>query len=252
MVYVLLHCCANYPHRLILIMKKTLLLSCILAVFFTCTWAQEVIISGETLYNSNFSIINSSIIGSPVSKKKKSAPLKTSTLASLVFNRSEAASKKLQENFIAQLSTTQPAQKKALQQLFADNKLRTQFDDLLAGYGYSARNLADVMTAYLVINWQVVHGSEFNDKKGFDAVRKMITETLTSGGKLAAASNLEKQTLAETFGYQSIIAMQTYKAMKATGNEGLPALQDAIYKNTKAAGVDLKKYLLTANGFVSK
>ncbi|RYD74287.1 MAG: hypothetical protein EOP53_18575 [Sphingobacteriales bacterium] len=231
-------------------MKKIFSLTLSIIFFCIATNAQEVIISGEALYNTNFSIINSAITGNSKTKKKPTTAIKKLSPANLRFNRSEAVSKKVQEDFIIQLSKTQPQQKAQIQQLFAQNKMRKQFDDLLKTYNYSSLNLADAMTAYLVISWQVVHSTEFNDKKGFDAVRKMITDILVKSESLATASDIEKQTVAETFGYQAIIAMQSYKTIKATNTNGLPALQDAIYQNSKAAGIDLKKYKLSSAGFV--
>lgn len=163
--------------------------------------AQEVIMSGEALYNTNFSLINGSIMGAAIKAKSatKTAAKKT-TLRSLEFRRSEPLSKSIQQGYISRLAKDQPGMKPALGKAFSGNKLRNQFDQLLSAYGYSGTNLADAMTAYLVISWQVVNGQEFNDRRGFDAVRKMIRENLLSGSTLNAVKDKDKQTAAETFG----------------------------------------------------
>jgi hypothetical protein len=243
-------------------MKSTYFILAILVVCPTILFAQEVIASGEALYNSTFSLTNGTIMGAAIKAKKgnkagsttnTSRERKTTTSSGLAFVRSEPLSKNIQQDFIARISKDQPSIKPALDNAFSDNKLRNQFDRLLAGYGYSAKNLSDVMTAYLVINWQVIHGQEYNDRRGFDAVRRMITQNLSENDHLQNVSDKDKQTVAETLGYQSMIAMSTYKALAAKGDQtALNKFRQTVYENAKQSGIDLKAYRLTANGFVKE
>lgn len=232
----------------------------VLSLFFilyipVATFSQDVIMSGEALYMSTFSLTNGTIMGAAIKAKKKkgnsTGVVKKSTLRDLNFNRSEALSKAIQQDFITRLSKEQPGSKDKLEKAFAGNRLRSEFDHLLTGYGYSGTNLADAMTAYLVINWQIVNGQEYNDRRGFDAVRKTIMENLLNSSALSNASNKNKQTAAEIFGYQSIIAMNTYKTLKAKGDKaGLERFKNDIDKSVKQSGMDLKTLRLTSNGFV--
>lgn len=238
-------------------MKSKLLSLVILFYFQVSVSAQEVIMSGDALYRTNFSLINGAIMGAAiqgkkVGKKGTTIPsIKKSTLKDLDFKRSETLSKTIQQEFISRLSKLQPGIKSNLEMIFAGNKLRSEFDGLLEGYGYSATNLADAMTAYLVIHWQVVNGQDYKDRKGFDAVRKMMRENLLSSAALSAASDRDKQAAAESFGYQSIIAMNTYKTLMAKGDKvGLEQFKNSIDKNVKQSGMDLKAVRLTNNGFV--
>lgn len=210
--------------------------------------AQEVIISGEALYNTNFSIINSQIV--KPSGKSTNKSFKAS-LPDLRFTRSETLSKTVQNDFINQLAKTNPRLKPQIVSVFAGNKMRSQFDQLLSGYGFSSLDIADAMTAYLVINWQVVNGKEFDDKNGFEAVRQNIRVTLLRNDKLKTATAMDKQRLAENFGYQSMMAMSTYKVLvNKMDKVGLAKLQQVVYQNSKQAGIDLKSYRLTNKGFV--
>lgn len=231
---------------------KTKLLSIILLLSVPVLLsAQEVIMSGEALYNSNFSLINGSIMGAAIKAKSVTKTAKKATLHSLEFTRSELLSKNIQQNYISRLAKEQPNMKPALEKAFSGNKLRNQFDQLLSAYGYSGTNLADAMTAYLVISWQVVHGQEFNDRRGFDAVRKMIRENLLSGTALNAVTDKEKQTATETFGYQAIIAMNTYKALRNNRDKVvLDQFKAVVDRSAKESGMDLKMVRLTSSGFV--
>ena len=233
-------------------MKTKLLSLFVLFCFPVISFAQEVIMSGEALYNTNFSLINGSIMGAAIKAKSGTkTAAKKATLRSLEFTRSESLSKTIQQDYISRLAKEQPNMKPALEKAFSGNKLRNQFDQLLSTYNYSGTNLADAMTAYLVISWQVVHGQEFNDRRGFDAVRKMIRENLLSGTTLNAVTDKEKQTATETFGYQAIIAMNTYKTLRNNRNKtALDQFKAAVDRSAKESGIDLKGVRLTSNGFV--
>lgn len=227
---------------------KRLIYALAILCFPLVSSAQEVIISGEALYNTNFSIINSQIV-KPTGKSKNKS-LKAS-LPDLRFTRSETLSQTIQNEFIDQLAKNNPSLKPQIVSVFAGNKIRSQFDQLLSGYGFSSLDLADAMTAYLVINWQVVNGKEFGDRNGFEAVRQNIRATLLGNGKLKIATAMDKQRLAEHFGYQSMIAMSSYKVLlNKMDKVGLARLQQVVYQNTKQAGIDLKSYRLTNKGFV--
>lgn len=233
----------------------------LLSLFFllglpTLLSAQEVILSGETLYNTAVTYTNSSIMGAAIKSKygkNASSKGKKAVLRDLEFTRSEPLSKKIQQEFMANLVKKQPAVKPALEKVFSGNKLRNQFDQLLAGYSYSGTNLADAMTAYLVISWQVVNGQEFSDRRGFDAVRKMIRENLLSSAQLANSTNASKQTATENFAYQAMIAMNTYQALVAKRDkQALERFKSTVYQNVKQSGMDLKQVKLSSNGFVKR
>lgn len=58
-------------------------------LFGTTVEAQEVIISGETMYHSNFGIINSSILNSNIKKAEKQGKKPKAPVSSLRFVRSD-------------------------------------------------------------------------------------------------------------------------------------------------------------------
>lgn len=223
-------------------------------------FAQEVIASGEALYNSTYSLTNGVIMGATIesnSKTKGSSKTKStnkkSTPAKLNFIRSEPLSQAIQKNFIDNLSKENPNYQPALEKVFYQNKLRNDFDRLLAGYNYSGKNIADAMTAYLVISWQVIHEQEYNDRTGFDAVRKTVREILLSSNYLQNATDQDKQTVTETFAYQSMIMMNNYKALLSSKKRTeLENFKSLTANHLKKSGFDLKNLRLTTNGFVKK
>lgn len=120
-----------------------LLLIIFLIPFYT--FGQEVITSGDALYRTTFSLINGSIMEATI-KNSKTSKSKTSKpkakIKDLTFERSEELSKEIQKDFIASMIRIQPELKGSLVKSFENNKLQNQFDRLLAGYNYSATDMA--------------------------------------------------------------------------------------------------------------
>lgn len=218
----------------------------------TKSQAQEVIISGEALYNSTFSLTNGSIMGAAIRAKfPKQGSVNKLNANTLNFVRSEKLNQDIQHNYINSLSKNQPTLKPLLNYIFANNKLRNQFDKLLKDYKYNPTNLADALTACLVISWQIIHNESFNDKNGFDAVRKNIQENLLSSAELRDASDATKQRVTEIFGYQAMMALNTYKVSVAEKDKiAFNKLRSEIQANTKSAGMDLSTLKLTNKGFI--
>ncbi|GAB3995519.1 hypothetical protein GCM10028807_35850 [Spirosoma daeguense] len=215
------------------------------------------IASGEALYMSNFSMINNTLMNSykKSSRKSKSKTISSTSasLRSLDFTRSSAISNQAKSTYINQLSKANPTAKPQLEKLLANGRLINEFDKLLAGYGFSGRNLADVMTAYLVLNWQIANGQEYNNKSGFNSVREMVQESLASNSKMKNVPDAEKQKVAETMAYQSMIALAGYQNLKKKNDTaGLAKLQQSVYDSVKQLGFDLKAVQLTANGFIGR
>ena len=217
-------------------------------------FSQEVIISGEALYNTNYSLINGSIMNATItSNTKKKSVEKRNFAEKLDFVRSETLSKSIQKDFISRISQSKSYENKELEKMFSENKLRNEFDRLLAEYGYSGKNLADAMTAYLVISWQLVNAQEYNDRKGFDAVRKMVRENLLASEYLNSATDKDKQIVSETFAYQAMLTINLYKTLTAKRNQaGLEELKISVAEALKKSGMDMKTLNLTTKGFVKK
>lgn len=242
-------------------MKIQLFQIMLLFLFPAVSFSQEVIASGEALYNSTYSQVNGAIMGAAIKSAKgtdasKSGSKKTirkTSASKLNFIRSEELSQSIQKNFISTIAKEQSSSKTKLEKVFEGNKLRSEFDRLLESYNYSAQNLADVMTAYLVISWQVVNMRDYNDKKGFDAVRRMLHKNLLSSDYLQTATDLDKQTVSETIGYQAMLTMKIYQTL-AAGNkkDELEQFKNTVHSNLKESGLDLKNVELTSKGFLTK
>lgn len=216
--------------------------------------AQEVILSGETLYHTNFGIINSSILNSSVEKaesKARPAGGKKLAPAALRFTRSELLSQQIQSEFLQRLASEGTAN--SYKAMFTDNRLRNEFDQLLSGYGFSSKNIGDVLAAELIIHWQIIHDQNFSDTRGMNAVKSAVADALLQGNALGKATGQEKQRMAESYGYQSMVAMKLYQQLKNAGNkEGLQKLSNTLAEGMKNTGIDLRIMQLTSRGFVKK
>ena len=218
------------------------------------SFGQEVITSGDALYRTTYTLINGSIMEASI-KKSKSPKNKTSkpkpSSKDLKCERSETLSKEIQKNYMASMTKIQPELKGTLDRYFENNKLRNQFDALLTGYNYSPTDMADVVTAYLVISWQIVNNKNFEDKNGFNAVRNWVQDILLKSDQLAVMDNATKQLYAEAYSYQTMLCFNSYKELSSKRNQkGLEQLKSNLYKSVKDSFLDLKSVKLTSKGFV--
>ncbi|MDT0498232.1 hypothetical protein RM530_12770 [Algiphilus sp. W345] len=125
-----------------------------------------------------------------------------------------------------------------------------EFDRLLTSYGYSSRNLADVMAAYYVCGWEIVHKQEIQPQQ-FKAIRNQLAVTMANSPDIRRLSDAEKQRTAEAMGIMTAIAgAGSQELLKQRNQQGFAELQQAVYQSFSRQGIDLKQLKLTDDGFV--
>lgn len=125
-----------------------------------------------------------------------------------------------------------------------------EFDRLLTSYGYSSRNLADVMAAYYVCGWEIVHKQEIQPQQ-FRAIRNQLAVTMANSPDIRRLSDAEKQRTAEAMGIMTAIAgAGSQELLKQRNQQGFAELQQAVYQSFSKQGIDLKQLKLTDDGFV--
>jgi hypothetical protein len=170
----------------------------------------------------------------------------------LAFARDAAVTAREQEAIIAHLSQ-QPGGA-AMTPAIRSGKLMRSFDGLLQRYGYSSRNLGDVLAAYLVICWEIVNETDSNQQPaGQRAVRRQLAGALASVPTIARMSDAQKQSQAERTAYLTMIAGSAYQALKHGSEPArLEDLQRNVRKDLLRSGIDLKRLVLTDGGLVKR
>jgi hypothetical protein len=181
------------------------------------------------------------------------AQVPADAVRTLDFERDAAVSAREREAFAAHLAT-QPDGGGPVVQAVRSGKLMDEFDRLLQRYGYSPRNLGDVLGAYLVICWEIVSESDSNDEPaGQRAVRRQLAGPLASVPAIARMSDAQKQGQAERTAYLTMVAASAYQELKHGGDPArLADLQRNVRASLLQSGIDLERLVLTEDGLVAR
>lgn len=231
----------------------------VLSLGFAAAASAQDMIGLSNIYSS--SVFQQGVIamGKPTleagQKRAYSADTKVS-LDALEFSTSGKVESATRRKIFESLSqtTSDPAMLEELRKSVDSDAVWNQFDRLLRSFGYSSDNLADVMTAYYVINWEVVNGEDATrHPDGIRAINRALTSTLAASPELQAMSDAEKQEAAEIMAYMATIAGAAKNELRDRGDgAGLADLQSAIRQTVLKQGIDLARLQLTDQGFVSR
>jgi len=193
-----------------------------------------------------------------VSKKKAHAQapstlqIDTARPAALDFRSDPAVTRTVNARFADLLGSLQPDKREQIASELDSGAMQTKFAELLSSYGYSNRNLADVMTAYLIIAWEVVHNKDATQFiNGIGTVHVNMRSALSHSQNVRELTDAQKQELAETLGNLTMLAAVAKNTLVQRGDtEHLALLQENVRATTQKFGVDLASVRLTDQGFV--
>lgn len=191
-------------------------------------------------------------------KKKTSAQapsgiqVDTSRPVALDFRPDASVTRTVNARFATLLGNLQPDKRDQIASEFDSGALQAKFSELLTSYGYSSLNLADVMTAYLIIAWEVVHNKDATRYlNGIGIVHNSMRSALSHSPNVGALSDAQKQELAETLGNLTMLAAVAKNTLVQRGDtQSLGLLQENVRTTTQKFGIDLGTVQLTEQGFV--
>lgn len=126
------------------------------------------------------------------------------------------------------------------------------FDNTLKPYGFNSHNMPDVFTAFIVLSWQVVKGTDAAKyPTGIQIFRNQIHSTMNNNTTLQKFTNDQKQEMSETLAYMAMIfTYANQNQMKSGNTAALAATRENVRQGViKVSGIDLTKYTLTNEGF---
>jgi len=182
------------------------------------------------------------------------AEIDTSPPVALDYRPDVAVTRSVNARFAEALGQAMPDKRDQIAAEMDSGTLQTQFSNLLASYGYSSRNVADVMTAYLVIAWEVVHNEDATrSPNGIGSVHRSMQKSLAHSASMRRLTDAQKQELAETLGNLTMLAAIAKNTLVQRGDSaGLATLQDGVRTTTQKFGIDLKSVQLTDEGFTEQ
>ncbi len=194
------------------------------------------------------------------SERKRAAALKgaltrsvttknTGKATRLLFTPSVAVRKQSIANFISRVRQSDPQNAGALEKDLTTKDIFAALDKKLAGYGMKTNSLTDALTAYVIVAWEAVHGSNDDPQKAAVlAVREQMARALGGVPALASVPDAKKQELAEAFILQAMLIDSYIVGAKKTP-ELMPKVTTAIATGTRSSlGFDLTALKLTSSG----
>lgn len=183
------------------------------------------------------------------------APTSGQAPARLDFTISPAVMRDTNDRILQTLSKASPGQDLApLRQALDAGTLQAEFARLLGTAGFSATNLADVLTGYLVISWEVVNGEDSRSHApGYTVVRDRLGASLAASPAVARMTDADKQRAAETMAVLAMLAAVSRDGLSRSGDAGrLQQLQEGVREAALRFGVDLSRLAFTDGGFVPR
>lgn len=165
------------------------------------------------------------------------------------YRPSAAVGVRVRKTLVASVPAAQRAE---VQRALSDDAILREFDRVIGNFGYSVDNLADVMTSYYVMMWEIVHDHEVS-RNIIRAVHAQMLQGLAGNAEAVALSDKDKQETAETMAYMAAIAGGAANQLKQNGDtRSLAALRESIHQAVLKQGIDLRAIELSANGFASR
>ena len=204
------------------------------------------------------SIVADSIIRHPaVSARPASEVSGTSEAArhadtAMSFVPSPAVSQEVKRSLVDEVTRARDVEAgRQFEEILARSDVVGDFNRLLARYGYSGTNVADVMTAYFVMSWEVVTGHDATPAQ-IKGVNRQMRESILTNGHLLRMGDREKQSAAENMIYQVALSSQSKNELvKKRDAARLGALRDGVAASMRELGFDFRTLSLTDRGFVS-
>ena len=187
------------------------------------------------------------------SSKQSASAIKTPApvnSAKLQYSPSLERRRRNLQQFVNSARLNDPEGAAQLEQLFASNDVIGAVGRGIAPFGLRVIDIADAYAVYWTNAWLGSRGRDDTpSKRQFLAVRNQAANALLASAAISAASNADKQQMAEAMLVQAALIGIFIESGKSN-----PALMSkvkvAIVQGAKGMGLDLYTMTLTENGFV--
>lgn len=166
--------------------------------------------------------------------------------ASLAYESTPALRGEALQAFAARAPDAAAAE--AVRAAFAKHDYDKAYRGLIAPFGLAADDVADAMTAYLVLGWLIVNRADDPHPGSVQAARDQIAETLADDPRYADAKG--RGPAGEEF---KLLFVATHAGWNSARKDGtLAAYEDGIARNLAMSGFDMKTLDLTGAGFTAR
>jgi hypothetical protein len=170
----------------------------------------------------------------------------------LHFSRSRNVSRSVRGEIVELMARKQPHARSQLEAELERADPVAEFNRMIDRYGYDPGNFAHVMSAFLIIQWEVATGQTAVPAQMEGAVAQ-IESALLQGPLMVNMSDADKQAVAESMAYQASLAAAIQNDLvRKRDTRKLAALRRGVAVGTRELGWDFDRVELTARGFVPR
>ena len=203
------------------------------------------------------SLVRDSTIPKPKAASTAAATKKTATAASSpssptrVAYRSDVSARVKDE--ILRESTGNRRSDELLRPVIASGRLMTEYGKLMRHLGLSENDIADVMTAYLLVSMEAVNG-ETPGARERSAVRRAIADKLAASPGLRKLAPRDRQVLAERYAYSTLSTGLTFQVLsREKRTSELAEFRTRVRRNvSQSTGIDLTRVSMTETGLAAR
>ena len=169
--------------------------------------------------------------------------------SALRFVRQAAVARQVNQRLAKNLAQTmgQPGKAKSLQTLLDGGALQAAMGESIAQLGWRQDDLADVLSAAVLMGWQATHG-QAAPRGANEAVRRGMQGSLLHSGWLAKLDDAAKQTLADTVGTGLMLLLANLENAQPAGRDEARQAVRGMLRTT--LGLDVAQLALTPQGLV--
>ena len=171
--------------------------------------------------------------------------------SALRFSRQAAVARQVNQRLAKNLAQTmgQPGKAQNLQTLLDGGALQAAMDEAIAQLGWRKDDLADVLSAAVLMGWQATHG-QAAPRGANEAVRSGMQHSLLHSGWLPQLDDAAKQALADTVGTGLMFLLANLENAKPAERD--PAKQAVRGMLRTSLGLDVAQLALTPQGLLAR
>ncbi|ONG56003.1 hypothetical protein BKE38_07240 [Pseudoroseomonas deserti] len=166
--------------------------------------------------------------------------------AGFAYPPDPAAARRAQEDFLARLRQNDANAAQALAPIFAQHDIGQIYQGITASYGIRPHDVADALTAYLVLAWMIATNTPEPDPRSLPMVRRQVATSLARDARMADPAT--RAALGEEFKILFVVLHGGWQAAAREGNAARYA-EGAVAMFRQQAGLDPRSLVLDAQGF---
>ena len=175
---------------------------------------------------------------------------KAAPASALRFSRQAAVARQVNQRLAKNLAQTmgQPDKAQNLQTLLDGGALQAAMDETVTQLGWRKDDLADVLSASVLMGWQATQGQSA-PRGANEAVRRGMQDSLLRSGWLPQLDDAGKQTLADTVGTGLMLLLANLESAKPAERDQAKQAVRGVLRTT--LGLDVAQLALTPQGLVA-